>query len=237
MQLNKQILILATAVAAVMTVGCKTITGNLVVESDFTIKGEEKKSSWDEGEDWWNHQDEVLAISLNRGQYDLSLDFTSRKSLTMNLKGQGKKAKLDLTLPRELPSYVGHIELSAADLKQEFGLIADVDTEVTLSDDYWGVESCTYSRTEWVCRRNQDYKKEQQRERAGRRAPPGRNNEICEKKIVTHVGQQEVEYHYKNSTTTTKLQFVSSEQAQLLGNFVGYSHESDKIYTYQGLCR
>jgi hypothetical protein len=58
---------------------------------------------------------------------------------------------------------------------------------------------------------------------------------VCEDVPVTYYGDQDVRYYNQTTLKTLNAKFLQS--TTVLGDFSGQNSNTEKIYTYQGVCR
>lgn len=195
----------------------------------------------------------VKKATIKPGKYRTELNFKSKDKAQLIVNAD-KEYKINLELPDgdSLPRYYGNISYSAKQINQPFDLKGFVDSKETYSDDFSGVETCTYIITKRVCRmveegreghgiRNEsDHRGDRRGDRRGdhrdRPQPPRRHQE-CKMENVTVYGQQRVTYHFKYTDSKVSLSLLEPGRSVILSEFGGTRHESDKIYTFQSVCR
>jgi hypothetical protein len=59
--------------------------------------------------------------------------------------------------------------------------------------------------------------------------------EICEDVAIVEYGNQDVSYHTETTVKTLTFQFLQSNNS--LGSFISQKSSSQKVYSYQGVCR
>ena len=147
---------------------------------------------------------------------------------------------------------------SGAD-KQNFDLVGNIVTKVTRTQEETSNESCTYQTQEWVCRTSKSAdtvaaatdelsaKVEEAVLDFGKQYPgqypyPGYPGQYynppvpsCHTVWVTRYGWQYVRFFYETTTKDITTTFV--QPTKTLADYKGTSSETEKIYTYQSVCR
>lgn len=154
------------------------------------------------------------------GSYKFALSALSRREATLEVKDGRTTAIVRLNLPegKEL-SLNGTTVFSANEIEQEFNLKLDAATDITQSETYRDIESCSETEYITVCRPRSD----------------GRGEE-CFQEARTRYGSQEVEYYYEYTTTDLKGTMRSRNNSVLLAQLEGRRVLTDKNYVYKGYC-
>ncbi|AGH95172.1 hypothetical protein [Pseudobdellovibrio exovorus] len=178
---------------------CDPFEGNLSVKYAFLVKGKANA---------------VVAA----GDHSAKLDFDGKKKITINLKQNGKKQKIELNLNNKLnlPNN-GSFELTAADLGgQDFSSRGTVQTQTRDSELRREYESCSYQRREHVCY-------------------PTKNGVVCRDEYRTVYGRRPVEFIDRTTYQQLAVNFIHANGA-LLADFNGDKQSTERLYRYQGHC-
>lgn len=176
--------------------GCEDIPGVLNVVKDFNVivKGKNK--------------------TISQGSHDTSLDF-KRNKVIASIKTGDKTDKIEISVPQgaQIPNN-GNFELKSAQTGQPFDILGAVQTKVTDSRRYSGMETCQKQEYQTIC------------------DPKG-----CHVVPVTRQGNRQIEFFYRD--TDQAMQFDMTAVAELnnkYAHFDGRVRYTEKVVTYEGMC-
>ena len=204
-------------ISSLLIVSCSPITGIFKAQEDLSFKGIKYVTGWGS------------EVPVAQGEYKSSITMENKKTLLLKItkEGQSNPVEVRFKIPKDtsLPEYNGELELTAKDAKQNYDLFAQVETEFHSSSRMHGTESCTWESYRRVCR-------EICRLENGRRIC----RDECFNETVTHYGSQDVEYHYDYTDRDFNINILKPGTEEVVGNFTGEDHDSDKVYDYHGRC-
>lgn len=197
-----------------LMISCKEISGSLEVTQNFQAKVD-NKCGWDP----FGNCAPTKEVMVAAGNYKAVVDFSSKEQIKMQIKANKVTETILLKRPAnfEFPTN-GDFQLSASEIDQDFDVHGDVQTQVVESPTRKEVESCTYTRSEYVC------------------YPSGPNGQpTCSYQPRQVWGYRHVEYFLKTTVRDLSAQILN--QQAMMAHFVGHREDSEKIYLYQGFCR
>ena len=204
-------------ISALLLVSCSPVTGIFQASENLNFKGIKYLTGWGS------------EVPVSAGEYKSSITMENKKTLLLKItkEGQSKSTEVRFKIPKNtsLPEYNGELKLSAKDANQNYDLFAQVDTEFTSSMRFHGTESCTWESHRRVCREICHVENGHQICR-----------DDCFDETITHYGTQEVEYHNDYTDRDINIDILKPGTEEVVGNFSGQDHDSDKVYDYQGRC-
>lgn len=226
--------------------------GNLRVFSSISIQ--QRYDMTDCHEEFFFNCPKSGTFTIPAGNTAMQVSFGesgNQKQIFLEYKDGRNTNKLTLEVDKNIPLSDNFV-LSAAQIKQDFDLRGNIATQVTQTDEQSGVESCTYTTWEYRCH-------EEYHHGGGGHGGPGHgpggpghgpgfgpgpgmppppmggSRTVCENVPVTHYGYQDVRFYYVYTTKDMIANFAKG--STLLAQYTGRHTKSDKIYTYQSICR
>lgn len=194
-------------------VSCKEVSGTLVVGQDFSANVN-KKCGWNP----FGSCDPNKKIQIPAGSYNAVLDFGSKTEIKIQMKANAYKENIVLSRPKNFEFPVnGDFVLTSAQVNQAFDVKGSVQTTVWNSVPQRDNESCTYTVPVWVC------------------TADGGGRPYCHYENQSVWGYRLVEYYNRNTTRDMSAHLMDGQRS--LARFTGARTDSEKIYTYTGICR
>lgn len=183
-------------VSALAMTGCEDIPGVLIVTKNFNVlvKGKSK--------------------TVTEGQHDTSLDFKKNK-VVATIKTGDSSLKVELSVPKgaQIPSN-GNFELKSVQTGQPFDVLGTVQTAVTDSRRYSGMEGCQKQDYQTIC-----------------------DAKGCYVVPITRQGNRHVEFFYRDTDQAMQLDMTATgEVNNKYAHFDGRVRYTEKIVTYEGAC-
>lgn len=192
--------------------GCDEIEGTMNVSNGLQYKDKKQK---------------VVQVPVGQFRTKLGVD-TKKREVRLLLKKaiNGKSdAKIIVKVPADvlLPTSYGDLNVRAEQSGQLFDLKGHIQTDVSDSSEMQSTESCTTSIRRTVCRDVED--------------PQSHNRyRDCKDESVLVSGIKDVRYYTRSTTVSANASLHSPQDQSVIAQFSGAKYDSDKIYTYQGLC-
>jgi len=261
--MKKLLPILAAATGLLTACEDTKYSGQLNAHNTFSITEEYDATDCNNRFDWWNCQSKSLSINPGSHAADISLTQSgSTKQIVLKLDGDKNKV-IKISLDKDV-SVGDQFSIRASQIKQDFDIIGRIDTQVSRSQEVSAVETCSETHYERRCHMeggNQGHliMASQQPDYLVPGHPPGEGqpgqgglvpgpshggpqpppyippHEVCENVPVTLYGNQDVSYYNQTTVKTLSAQFLKNSSN--IADFVGSRSNTDKIYTYQGVCR
>jgi hypothetical protein len=250
----KKLLPIVAAAAGLLTACEDTkFSGQLNAYNTFNITEEYDVIDCNNRFDWWNCQSKSLSVNPGSHSADISLTQSgSTKQIVLKLDGDKNKV-IKISLDKDV-SVGDQFSIRASQIKQDFDIVGRIDTQVSRSQEMSAIETCSETHYERRCHiegGNQGHLvvATQQPGYLVPGHPPGEGqpgpghqpppyippHEVCENVPVTLYGNQDVSYYNQTTVKTLSAQFLKNSSN--LADFVGSRSNTDKIYTYRGLCR
>ena len=201
-------------------------------------------------------------VVVNPGQFQTKAILGvsgQEKQIKLKIKNNGdKETVVEINFDKDIETNDNFV-LKADQIKQNFDLVGNIVTKVTRTPEETSNESCTYQTQEWVCRTSKSAdtvaastdklaaKVEEAVLDFGKQYPgqypyPGYPGQYynppvpsCHTVWVTRYGWQYVRFFYETTTKDITTTFV--QPTKTLADYKGTSSETEKIYTYQSVCR
>lgn len=174
------------------------------------------------------------AVTINKGAYPALLKVNSKKKVTLEVKYPSGTVKIPFAVAVDLNSLAPgqKVRLQPEVTGQPFTAEASYDRKESQSSSMEGVESCTYTTTEYRCwtERNEGDCKVID----GQRYCNGHEHRECGDVEVSHPGRQQVRYHYNYTDQYMKFEIIKN--GSLIATLSGSNADQDKIYEYEGGC-
>jgi hypothetical protein len=118
---------------SLLLVACDEMKGNLSVKEELTVKAK-KTGLFHRG---------TKEVKIPASSYEAKLNPTSKTSMNLELKVNGKDIKVPFQIPEgtKIPEFEGQIDVLASDSGQPYDLHADVKSDVS-SYDFDTTETC-----------------------------------------------------------------------------------------------
>lgn len=161
--------------------------------------------------------DNAELVNLNSGDYPVDLNINSSRA-KVSLKTADKKVTFRLILPKNIKFPTnGQLVLSSAQSKQPFDTIVDVKTTVQDSRPRMDVENCQTYRNDYECTTTGN--------------PP---QSVCYPVNRPIWGRKQVEYIVRSYNREIKAALSAADKK--LAQIEGARVDSERIYTYEGMC-
>lgn len=158
--------------------------------------------------------------SIAPGKWASQLEFESKKEVKLHIKSseQEKPTTISFKVPKNtnLPQENGSFVLSSVHSGQPYDVKGSVSTTHKDTDEKWGWESCTYRVERQECYWNG-------------------HQHVCRWVYYDVHGQREVRYIVRDTTQVLSFDLLNSTAS--VASFNGTKNSTDRIYTYQGMCR
>lgn len=160
------------------------------------------------------------AVSIPAGKYETKVK-AAKKEVTLEIKvpGQKKATEVSFKVPKgaQLPENNGEFVLTADQSGQPYDVKGSIKTTHVDGPERWDWESCTY---------------EVQRQECWYQG----GQPVCRWVYYTVHGQRDSRYFIRDTTQVVAFDLVNATAAAA-GSFSGTDRYSQRIYTYQGMCR
>lgn len=157
-----------------------------------------------------------LTKVLPAGQYDAKIELSKDE---MDLKAANVEVNFVLPKNVPLPKNGGHVVIPASATAQPYDIDADVQVDVTRSQETRAWESCTEAIPYEDC------------------SCTAAGQIVCTTRTAYLSAQMDVSYYYVYTQRDIELKFMTPGTTTSNGQFNGVRNESEKIYTYKGACR
>jgi hypothetical protein len=215
--------IMLIAVATVIS-SCDPLEGVISVKEKITYKN--TANSFDCFKDDGNNNPNCYGPdvkTIEPGEYKISIDQTSKRALTVEIKNKSVSHKLELKTQKKAVPSQGEFNLTSAESEQPFDLKSALRTEISRTESRNETLYCTETRY------------------AGRDCYliPGKPNEgskeVCDIREDIFAGEEYQEYYY--STETKYITGTLLVQNKTVADLNGSRTDTDKIVTYNSGCR
>jgi len=161
---------------------------------------------------------------LTAGLYNTKVNATNSKITVKVLNGDNdtlQSFQIKMSKKNKEDAKRGIIDIKAKDSGFNYDIIGEIDEEITYSDTYEDYEYCTYTTYHKKCHRERDEE--------------GNKKKVCKTISKSHPGEKHVEYRYVY--TDKDLQFDAIKaNSEVIGEFSGQYHDTDKDYLHRGSC-
>lgn len=194
--------------------GCKSTQGNLTIVHPLKVNATVTQN-W--GDD--SGSTEIREQTIDTGKYDMEVQVKSDRELLLRVKANGT-TDLYVNVPEgvKIPTTTGDFEIPAAKSGQPFDLQGKVVVLQSESPVQRGTEICTVRRDQTVCSTG----------------PNGHTQ--CWIQTVTYTGQRQVEFTVFTTERSLLLSFLAAGTADAQANYSGSRKESERRYSYAGIC-
>ena len=214
MKLGRSLLLACLGLAA-----CGELSGTITLQRAMNVVDKKGKT-------------QQLANGTYRAEFEYKED---KREIKLKVKDaiQGKKdleMKIIVPATTEIPRNNGSVVLKGNEIGQPFDLHGELNTDVSETSPTRGVESCTYTEREYVCRRVCE-------ERIGRDGKKYTDcHRACDYEYVTKYGQKDVEYHYVTTTVSLMADLLETQSQENVGKLNVDRTDSRQVYDYVGPC-
>lgn len=197
---------------SIIASSCITLDGNLDVKETLTAK---KKAGF------LNLKTKI--ITINPGLYKAELKVNNQNNFSLKLESGEDKINLPIISKEDvkIPAN-GDFKVASAQIEQPFDVAGSITTDITYSDRFREMESCTITREERQCRRICE---------ANRCEP------VCEVVTISYPGRRPVEYHYRYTERNITVNLQKASEERSLATFTGRHNDTDRITDFTGICR
>jgi|GEM_PF-1593823 hypothetical protein len=164
--------------------------------------------------------------TLSAGTYQTSFEFSSdeKMKLTFTRPGDDLDVKIKFSSSSDFPRRNGNIDLPASQTGQRYDIKGRISTDQSLSRTYNERERCSWTEYRTDCYVVCD-------------GPRGSCRQVCNRIPVTRYGHQRVEYRYQYTERELYLELVKPQNTQSVADYNGRDRDTQKIYSFQGICR
>lgn len=188
-------------------VGCKTFHGSLNAHEDLKFKIKKKD------------------VVVSAGMKDVKINFPSKKKiiLEVSVAGNNNNPKIEFAIPKknQLPAYSGRIELLAAESKQLYDIVGELDSDF---------EKTPMERERVAC------SIKVKGEECEVVVIDGTRDSVCKEITRTFHGERDREFHYSITHQRLDLQLLSPTDGRVVADLGGYHRDSQKITDWEGPC-
>lgn len=221
----------SVAACGVLLIGCNPISGRLDVNTPTslnTTRTQETAPGCDQGDRAYDCESVTTheRIIVAPGSHAATLNFDNQRKVTLTLASVGGiRRHVDFVVPADMPipRQSGSFELPAGRLGQPVSLEGDVNTRMRVSEPRYGWELCSYTVTQYGCRRH----------KGGRR----RSDEHCGYRRVVVTGERPVDYDVAFTTRQVSLRLLDPESGAVVAAFTGAQTSSRRRVHHIGACR
>jgi len=199
-----------------LLVSCsKSMKGTMTVKVDMDFNKKAKSGS---------HKEIMIPV----GEYASEIILKGNSKIKFNIKNvDGKDQKISFMLPEgvEFPTYSGELFVESSVSGQPYDLHGIVNSRTTNSQEYSGVEGCTYRVNRYVCRTvcHTEY-----------------GQQVCHQECgyvpVMVNGRRHVSFYYRYIDTLYTVDFLYEASNEQVAKFKASDRNTYKHYTYQGHC-
>ncbi len=261
--MNKKIFAgVGVAVMMAFLAGCDEIKfgGTLTVHESMTFAQTRQDPSTCDQAPEYRACRKAGNVVLNPGQFQTRVILGTsgqEKQIRLEVKNNGNDPTVvDINFDKNIETN-DHFVLKAGQIGQNFDLAGDIATKVTRTPEESAHESCTYQVQEMVCRNSKSADTEAEptdglsagvedailefgKQAGGNPGPyPGQYGHPpapnCHPVWVTRIGRQYVRFFYETTTKEITAGFVQADKD--LADYKGSSSKTEKIYTFQSVCR
>ena len=209
---------------------CKDLTGSLSVSEVISLKSDQRDT-----------------IQVQPGTYSGAIKVNSKKKINLELSLPNGKSTFIFKTSQNLKDLKSgdRIQVSAATSGQPYDIDGVYLVNTSSSDSQRSNESCTYTTQEYRCRNETTPQvcqivKECDPNNAAqcqerKVCTGGESRQVCGNESVSHQGQHDVEFYTTTTTESVQLQLISEQRS--LSQFSGSDSESNKHYSFQGICQ
>ncbi len=159
-----------------------------------------------------------------KGAHNTKVNATSKKITFKILDDKNKTVQsFDVKMNKQAKEKAkkGVIDIKAKDSGFIYDILGELDVDITYSDTHEGYENCTYTEKYEDCYYERDVE--------------GNRRKVCETVTETYHGERQVEYRYVY--TEKDLDFdVIKTNGEVIGEYSGKYHDTDKDYLHIGTC-
>ena len=198
-----------------LLVSCsKSMKGTMTVKVDMDFNKKAKS--------------ENKEIMIPAGEYASEVILKGSNKVKFNIKNvDGKDKKISFLLPEgvEFPTHSGELFVESRVSGQPYDLRGIVNSQTSHSQEYSGVEGCTYHVNRYVCRTICHHEYGQQVCR-----------QECNYVPVMVNGSRHVSFYYRYTDTLYTINFLYEASNEQVAKFKASDRNTYKHYTYQGHC-